>query len=387
MAAKAPTATAVPETPGLPGDALPLRFRPTRLSAMLLDKGTYTSLSQQLRDQTVPRSIYVEGPTGCGKTTLNMILAQYFTCNQPTPEGDPCFKCESCRCFAVKGIKHTDIVSWNGGVDTGVDYARSILASVRQHPMLGRHRVIFIDEAQGLSPAAEKALLIDLETPPAKTVFLVGSMEPEKVSKAIKDRCLSVHLKHPTQSQLVGRLVRIATMLKTPISKEIAVAIADLDSTPRAAIAALGPVLASIRSGNAPEIEADPYAAIQALVKPASAFARAKSALVGLYANDPAAFIEAVSGSDNALFLIRTMLTQNADLVRYRFAPNSITNKYAMLTASDLSKAAVKHGVGLPGISRIGSMLADALKLSASYQVDAVSVLIHGAVALGDCTA
>ena len=387
MAAKAPTATAAPETPGLPGDALPLRFRPTRLSAMLLDKGTYTSLSQQLRDQTVPRSVYVEGPTGCGKTTLNTILAQYFTCNHPTPEGDPCFKCESCKCFSVRGINHPDVLNWNGSAEGGVDSARSVISRIKNYPMLGRHLVVFIDEAQGLSTAAEKALLLDLENPPAKTVFLVGSMEPEKVSKAIKDRCLSIHLKHPTQAQLVGRLVRIAAMLKTPISKEIAAAIADLDNTPRAAIAALGPVLASIRSGNAPEIEADPHATIQSLVKPASAFVRAKSALVGLYANDPAAFIEAVSGSDNALFLIRTMLTQNADLVRYRFAPNSITNKYAMFTASDLSKAAEKHGVGLPGISRVGAMLADALKLSASYQVDAVSVLIHGAVALGDCTA
>lgn len=350
---------------------------------MVGNKKVLADVAQRFRDGTLRRAIFTHGPTGCGKTTLNMIIAKHLTCGQPGPDGRPCGTCHSCAVFNDINYKdrHPDILVMNCSENTGIADVRSVLELARVYPMVGRHRVIFLDEVQGLSKQAEQALLTALEHPPANTAFILGSMHPEQVSKAVFDRCFNVKLGPSDRNTLSARLVQIAAGEGVTLASEVAFAITDFSECyPRAAVQTLDNVLNRLRTGDPVDLEK--VHDMVADVGHMSPFSLAKKALSALYENKPANFVEAVSMSDNPLYLLRTMITQNADMIRTAVQPNVVTNVFAQRTARDLGAVASKSGASILVQAQVGRALEDTLKLVASYNVDAASALTHTAVLL-----
>jgi DNA polymerase III gamma/tau subunit len=335
------------------------------------------------------RAIAVLGPTGTGKTTLNMIIAKSVTCQTPGPDGRPCGTCASCQVFNEDEYKtkHPDIFVLNCSEKTGIDDIRATLQLARTYPLVGRHRVIFLDEAQGLSKQAEMALLKELEHPPAHTVILVGSMNPEQVSKAVLDRCYCIKLSTASdangRASLAARLMHIAKAEGVEIQKDVALAIADIsDGFQRNAVQTLDNVLNRIRSGQPIEIERL-YDTI-AEVASGSPFTLAKRALCAVYEGDVKAFIDAVSASENVLFMLRTMIQQSGEALRYSVDENSIQNVMAARTARDVVKSAVKSKLTAYQRAHVGRAFEDTLKLVSGYTVDAAAALVHTAVILDE---
>lgn len=350
---------------------------------MVGSKRVISDMAQRFKDNTIRRSIGIFGPTGTGKTTMNMILAKSLTCLHPQADGRACGTCDSCAVFTDENYRsrHPDILVLNCSENTGIDNIRNMLVTARTFPLLARHRVIFLDEAQGLSKAAEMALLTDLEHPPANTAFLIGSMHPEQVSKAILDRCFQVLLTQSDKPSLVTRLLQIAASEQVKLDRVVADAIADVsDCYPRAAVQMLDNVLTRLRSGE--PLDLDRVHDAVAEVAHQSPFALAKSALLSIYTSDAKGFVTAISASDNPVYLVRTMITQNADSIRYGIDKSSIRNKFAEFTARDLCAEAVKRKLTMITRAEIGRALEETLKLIASYNVDAASALTHMVVLL-----
>jgi DNA polymerase III subunit gamma/tau len=358
-------------------------WRPDWITEMVGNKKVLGDVAQRFRDGTMRRAIFTHGPTGCGKTTLNMIIAKHLTCMQPGPDGRPCGTCTSCVVFSDINYKdkHPDILVMNCSENTGIADVRGVLDLARVYPMCGRHRVIFLDEVQGLSKQAEQALLTALEHPPANTAFILGSMHPEQVSKAVFDRCFNIKLGPSDRNSLAARLSQIAIGEGVTLAKEIAFAIADFSECyPRAAVQTLDNVLNRMRTGEPVDLEK--VHDMVADVGHMSPFSLAKKALSALYEDKPDHFIEAVSLSDNPMYLLRTMITQNANMIRVAVRPASVTNVFDQRTARDLGAAAAKGGISILVQAQVGRELEETLKLVASYNVDAASALTHTAVLL-----
>jgi len=352
---------------------------------MVGNKKVLGDVAQRFRDGTIRRAIFTHGPTGCGKTTLNMIISKHLTCLQPGPDGRPCGSCVSCVIFNDASYKsnHPDILVMNCSENTGIADVRGVLDLARVYPMCGRHRVIFLDEVQGLSKQAEQALLTALEHPPANTAFILGSMHPEQVSKAVFDRCFNIKLGPSDRDSLAARLTQIAAGEGVTLAKEIAFSITDFSECyPRAAVQTLDNVLNRLRTGEPVDLEK--VHDMVADVGHMSPFSLAKKALSALYEDKPDHFIEAVSLSDNPLYLLRTMITQNANMIRVAVRPTSVVNVFDQRTARDLGAAAAKNRIGIVAQAHVGRALEDTLKLVASYNVDAASALTHTAVLLSD---
>ncbi|MDE6496528.1 MAG: AAA family ATPase [Duncaniella sp.] len=56
-----------------------------------------TRLRDMVSDGRIPHAILLHGPAGIGKMALARAFAQYLHCERPTPGGDACGVCPSCR--------------------------------------------------------------------------------------------------------------------------------------------------------------------------------------------------------------------------------------------------------------------------------------------------
>lgn len=62
---------------------------------------SHDNVKRQLRDMVadkrIPHALLLHGPAGIGKFMLARTFSQYLHCQSPTPNGEPCGECPSCR--------------------------------------------------------------------------------------------------------------------------------------------------------------------------------------------------------------------------------------------------------------------------------------------------
>jgi DNA polymerase-3 subunit delta' len=150
-------------------------------------------LSRAAARGTLPPSLLFAGPSGVGKRRVAIALAETLNCPAPISaadiERDACGECASCRRIA-RGV-HPDVIVVEPG-ETGsikVEAARDVIEKAQYRPFEGRRRVVVIDEADALIPAAQNALLKILEEPPSASVFVLVSAIPDALLSTVRSRC------------------------------------------------------------------------------------------------------------------------------------------------------------------------------------------------------
>lgn len=172
-------------------DSFHLKFRPQTLSKVIGSEKLVHRLNGIIKTGRVPNAMLFHGPSSSGKTTL----ARAFVADL----------------FGVKSlVGQSDFHEMNAAEQRGIDDARALVQSARLKPRTAPFRIILIDEAQGLTPAAINLLLKPIEQPAPLTRFIFGSMEPERLPVAIKNRCSSFAVEAPTQEGITKYLKRIA---------------------------------------------------------------------------------------------------------------------------------------------------------------------------------
>lgn len=142
------------------------RYRPTTLSDMV---GNFKGFEALVKKEKRPHAYLFSGPSGCGKTSLGRILAKMF------------------------GAVGPDIREFNTGNTRGIDTIRDIIDSLNTTPLSGDAVVYIIDEADGLTADAQRALRKPLEDTPSHVYFILCTTAPEKIITDIKTRCFEVN--------------------------------------------------------------------------------------------------------------------------------------------------------------------------------------------------
>jgi DNA polymerase-3 subunit delta' len=190
-------------------------------------------LSQAIRRGKLPQVLLLTGPTGVGKQSLALWLAQLARCEQRGEE--PCGECRPCR--LVASLSHPD-VHWflpiprpkASDVHKQVEEAAQAIAQVvedrRAEPLYlpadgmathslasvrllqrraaltaveGGPRVFILAEADRLiaqesSQEAANALLKLLEEPPSESLFILTTVEPRRLLPTILSRAVQIRL-------------------------------------------------------------------------------------------------------------------------------------------------------------------------------------------------
>jgi len=117
----------------------------------------------------IPDALLFHGPPGTGKTSSAVLIAK-------TLLGSLWFE--------------TNFIESNASDDRGISYIRDELKQLmRVKPIGGGKKIILLDEADGLTPAAQDALRRLIEKYSEHTMLILTCNDLEKIRPAIRSRC------------------------------------------------------------------------------------------------------------------------------------------------------------------------------------------------------
>jgi DNA polymerase-3 subunit delta' len=130
--------------------------------------------------------------------TLARTLAKTLNCGQPTKKGktpiDCCDKCTACR--KIEHGNHPDVHWVRPESKTRiirVDQIRALIQEINLKPTEAEYKVAVMVAADRLKTEAANAFLKTLEEPPARSIFILLSTEPQRLLETILSRCLRLN--------------------------------------------------------------------------------------------------------------------------------------------------------------------------------------------------
>ena len=152
---------------------------------------------------------------------LARTLAKTLNCQKPIKTGgaatDCCDACPSCR--KIDAETHAD-VHWarpesKSRVVT-VEQTRELMREIQLKPAEAEYKVAIVVAADRLNVQAANAFLKTLEEPPAKSVLILLSTEPQRILETILSRCLRLNFSgeesRPLNAAAVEWLARFGAM-------------------------------------------------------------------------------------------------------------------------------------------------------------------------------
>lgn len=194
------------------------KYRPENFESLVGQDNIARTLKNSIMRGQLAHAYLFCGPRGVGKTSTARIFAKTINCSDPTPDMDPCGKCESCISFA-EGRSYC-IHELDAASNNGVDDIKALMEQVRIPPQVGRYSVYIIDEVHMLSQSAFNAFLKTLEEPPAHAIFILATTEKHKILPTILSRCQTYDFNRITVDNIVRNLRHIADKESITIDDE-----------------------------------------------------------------------------------------------------------------------------------------------------------------------
>lgn len=144
----------------------------------------------------------ITGPPGSGRS----VLARSFAAALQCPDLG-CARCAECRTVAAGTHPDVTVVSTEG-LSIGVDRVRSLVRAAALRPSQGRWQVLIIEDADRLTDEAADALLLSVEEPPARTVWMLCVPSATEMAPTIRSRCRVVALRTPPSDAVAAVLER-----------------------------------------------------------------------------------------------------------------------------------------------------------------------------------
>lgn len=161
---------------------LAVKYRPKTWDEVSEQSSTKIILQQQLASGEVKNAYLFCGPAGCGKTTCARIFANDIN----KGEGNP--------------------IELDAASNNGVDDVRNIIQQAKTKSINSEYKIFIIDECHALSNSAWQAMLKIIEEPPAKSIFIFCTTDPQKIPKTILSRVQRYDFQRISQKGIVERL-------------------------------------------------------------------------------------------------------------------------------------------------------------------------------------
>jgi len=169
------------------------KYRPSTLDEMVLDQSTKNYFNKVQQDKNIPNVLFV-GKPGIGKTSLAKII--------------------------VKDILKCQYLYINASDENGIDTIRTkVLNFAQTKSLFGQIKVIILDECDGLSIDAQKALRNSIEEYHDLTRFVLTANYKHKIIPALQSRCQIFDISYD-KNQYLTKLISIVKAEELKINKE-----------------------------------------------------------------------------------------------------------------------------------------------------------------------
>lgn len=158
------------------------KYRPPHFTEVVGQDNIKAVLTNQLETGEFKQAYLFTGGAGTGKTTCARIFANDVNGGKGRP------------------------IEIDGASNNGVDNVRVIIDNCKFKSMDSTYKVYIIDEVHMLSIGAFNALLKTLEEPPANTIFILCTTDPQKIPATIISRVQRFDFKRLSTTQIIERL-------------------------------------------------------------------------------------------------------------------------------------------------------------------------------------
>lgn len=162
--------------------SLAVKYRPNNWASVVEQDSTKIILQQQLETEEFKNAYLFVGGAGTGKTTCARIFANEINKH----EGKP--------------------IELDAASNSSVEDVRNIIQQAKTKSLDSEYKIFIIDECHSLSNTAWQAFLKLIEEPPAKSIFIFATTNPEKIPKTILSRVQRYDFKRISQQGIVNRL-------------------------------------------------------------------------------------------------------------------------------------------------------------------------------------
>jgi len=162
--------------------SLAVKYRPKTFADVVEQDNIKTILQEQIDSGEIKNAYLFCGPAGDGKTTCARIFAKEINkgCGNP--------------------------IEMDAASNSGVDDVKAICRQALTKSLDSEYKVFIIDECHSISNTGWQAFLKLIEEPPAKSIFIFCTTDPQKIPKTIHSRVQRHDFKMISKQGIVDRL-------------------------------------------------------------------------------------------------------------------------------------------------------------------------------------
>jgi DNA polymerase III subunit delta' len=140
------------------------------------------------------------GPPGSGRSVVARAFAAALQC-----PNEGCGECPECT--DVRTGTHPDVANLvTDGLWIKIKQIRDLVPRAALRPSRGRWQIVVVEDADRLGEDAADALLLALEEPPPRTVWMLCAPTAEDIVPTIRSRCRIVPLRTPPYDEVAAYL-------------------------------------------------------------------------------------------------------------------------------------------------------------------------------------
>lgn len=162
--------------------SLAVKYRPTTFDDVVEQDAIKVILCQQLKAGETKNAYLFCGGAGTGKTTCARIFANEINNHVGNP------------------------IEMDAASNSGVDDVRDIIQQAKTRSLDSEYKVFIIDECHSISNTGWQAFLKLIEEPPAKSIFIFCTTDPQKIPKTILSRVQRYDFQRISFRSVVDRL-------------------------------------------------------------------------------------------------------------------------------------------------------------------------------------